>query len=508
MSHRLRHIALLLSLLLLVFGLSGGATAGQADPLGQDLDRILADPRLDGASAGLVVRDADTGESLYTRFGANRLLPASNAKLVTTATALEALGPDYRMRTDVLADGPRLGSVLRGNLYLRGTGDPTLLAKDYQAMAAKLAANGVRVVTGSLVADDTWFDDVRLGESWAWDDEPYYYSGQTSALTVSPDTDYDAGSIIVRVRPGEPGQPAKVEVDPPTDFVRIDNTAVTTGAGGISIDREHGTNVIRVRGTIAPGGAAVTQFIAVWHPTGLVASIFRKALADNGVTLVGPTEFRSTPANAQVLDTRESMPLRELVVPLLKLSNNMHAEILVKAAGRKASGVGSWPAGLAALRAKLPGLGINPNALRLVDGSGLSRMDVISPDQLVSLMTAARGKPWFGYWYDALPVAGKADRMVGGTLRNRMRGTPAAGNVHAKTGSMTGVTALSGYVTTADGRNLVFSFLQNNFVAGSPQPLEDAIAIRLASDRKGAARLEVASTADAPVLECGWTKSC
>ena len=510
MSQRLRHVALL-SLLLLVFGLpGGGATAEDAEPLGRDLDRILADQRLDGASAGLVVRDADTGESLYTRFGTNRLLPASNVKLITTATALEALGPDYRMRTDLLVDGPREGPVLDGDLYLRGTGDPTLLAEDYQTMAAKLAADGVRVVTGSLVADDTWFDDVRLGESWAWDDEPYYYSSQVSALTVSPDTDYDAGSIIVRVRPGEPGQPATVELDPPTDFVRVDNTAVTGGAGGISIDREHGTNVIRVRGSIPPDGAAVTQFIAVWHPTGLVASILRKALSDNGITVVGRTEVRATPASARIVDSRDSMPLRELVVPLLKQSNNVHSEILVKSAGRKESGVGSWDAGLRALRAELPGLGVDPTALRLVDGSGLSRKDVVSPDQLVSLLAAARAKPWFGAWYEALPVAGKADRLVGGTLRNRMRGTPAEGNVHAKTGSMTGVTALSGYVTTADGRHLVFSFLQNNFVASSPQSLEDAVAVRLAADRKGAAPLEITRVEerDAPDLECGWTKSC
>ena len=511
MRHRLRHVALLSLLLLLVFGVpGGGATAEDADPLGRDLDRILADQRLAGASAGLVVRDADTGESLYTRFGANRLLPASNAKLITTATALEALGPEYRMRTDLLADGPRYGPVLHGNLYLRGTGDPTLLAEHYRGMAAKLAADGVRVVTGSLVADDTWFDDVRLGESWAWDDEPYYYSAQVSALTVSPDTDYDAGSIIVRVRPAEPGRPAKVELDPPNDHVRIDNTAVTGGAGGISVDREHGTNVIRVRGSIAPGAAAVTQFIAVWHPTGLVASIMRKALADNGIALIGRTEFRATPPTARVVDSHESMPLRELIVPLLKQSNNVHSEILVKAAGRKEFGVGSWDAGLRALRAKLSGLGVNSSALRLVDGSGLSRMDVVSPDQLVSLMTAARAKPWFPAWYEALPVAGKADRMVGGTLRNRMRGTPAEGNVRAKTGSMTGVTALSGYVTTADGRHLVFAFVQNNFVAGSPQPLEDAVAVRLASDRKGGSPSEAlrVDEREAPELECGWTKSC
>ena len=498
----------------------GGAAAADSGGLAQDLDRLLADPRLAGASAGLVVRDVDSGDLLYSRTSAARLQPASNGKLLTSAAALEVLGPDYRFSTGVLTDGTRHGSTLTGDLYLRGTGDPTMLAADYSALAAAIAASGVRVVSGDLVADDTWFDPVRLGPGWAWDDEPYYYDAQVSALTIAPDTDYDAGSVIVRVRPGVAGGPAVVTVDPPTDYLTVDNRAGTGAAGSgtsIAADRDHGTNTVHVTGSIAADAAPDQEWVAVWNPTALVASVFRKALRDNGVRVVGGTEYRATPAGARELASHRSMPLRELLVPFLKLSNNMHADALVKAAGRAASGVGSWDAGTAALGDAVRGLGVDPGALRMVDGSGLSRMDNVAPDQLAALLVAARRRPWYADWYRALPIAGEPDRMVGGTLRNRMRGTPAAGNVHAKTGSMTGVTALSGYVTAANGQHLAFSLVQNNFVSAPPRDLEDAVAVRLAeyrgaADQPSGVRLpqQRATTAGdrRAVLECSWTKSC
>ncbi|WP_199438908.1 D-alanyl-D-alanine carboxypeptidase/D-alanyl-D-alanine endopeptidase [Umezawaea beigongshangensis] len=506
----------LIALVVLVLGLPGGGAAAQntADPLGADLDRLLVDPRLVGTSVGLVVRDADSGDLLYTRSSADRLVPASNAKLITTATALEVLGADHRFRTDVLASGTRRGHLVNGDLLLRGTGDPTPLAADYHDLAARVRASGVRVVAGDLVADDTWFDAVRLGTGWAWDDEPYYYNAEISALTVSPDTDYDAGTVIVRVLPGAaPGAPARVEVDPPNDHVRIVSTATTAASGGsVSVDRDRASTTIRVSGSLAVGSEPVTQYTAVADPTGLATSIFARALADNGVRVLGKVRRGVTPPDATTLASRESMTLGELLVPLLKFSNNGHSEILVKAAGRAVSGEGTWGAGLAALQAGLPGLGVDPAALRLVDGSGLSRMDVVSPDQIASLLIGARDEPWFGAWYEALPVAGDPDRTRGGTLRNRMRDTPAAGNVRAKTGSLTGVTSLAGYVTAADGRHLVFALILNNFVSSSPHDVEDAIAVRLASDRAGLGGVVLAPRPQADArsgdLECSWSKSC
>jgi D-alanyl-D-alanine carboxypeptidase/D-alanyl-D-alanine-endopeptidase (penicillin-binding protein 4) len=510
-----RPLALLASLSLVLGVSTGGATAVNADPLAADLDRILADPRLAGATAGLVVRDADTGDLVYNRSGATRFQPGSNAKLVTSATALELLGPDHRWNTDLSATAPVSGTELTGDLYLRGTGDPTMLAADYDDLAAKLAASGVRTVRGALVADDSWFDSVPLGTGWAWDDEPYYFSAQTSALTIAPDTDYDAGSVVVSVSPGLQGQPAQVRVDPPLQL-DIRNGATTGANDGVYVHRTHGTNVVQISGSLTPGSSPHYEYISVVDPTTLVAGLFRNALAAHGITVAGGTEFRSTPSDAQVLVSHQSMTLSQLLVPFLKLSNNMHAEVLIKSMGRKASGEGSWNAGLRALESKLSGLGADPLKMNLFDGSGLSRMDVLSPDLFVGILQSAKTKPWFPAWYAALPIAGQSDRMVGGTLRNRMGGTPAAGNVHAKTGSMTGVTALSGYVTTADGRNLVFSLLQNNFVSGVPRDIEDAVAVRLASNRAGQALPQAKARAvpqqskpDRKVdLECSWTKSC
>ena len=158
--------------------LAGPISAGPVgeDALWADLDEILADPRLDGAHVGVVVRDPVSGEVLYSRQARQRVTPASNAKLLTSAAALEALGPDHRFRTEVLAAGEQVGSVLRGDLYLRGTGDPTMLAADYDALAEQVADAGIRAVQGRLLADDSFFDDVPLGTGWMWDDEPYYYA--------------------------------------------------------------------------------------------------------------------------------------------------------------------------------------------------------------------------------------------------------------------------------------------------------------------------------------------
>nr|BFE83018.1 hypothetical protein GCM10020093_056190 [Planobispora longispora] len=194
--------------------------------------------------------------------------------------------------------------------------------------------------------------------------------------------------------------------------------------------------------------------------------------------VLGRTARGAAPSGAATVAERRSMPLGELLVPFMKLSNNMHAEILTKSIGREVSGAGTWSAGLAAITSfaqanRMP-------TLRMRDGSGLSRVDGLTPGGVTGMLLALRSQPWFDTWYGSLPVAGEADRMVGGTLRSRMRGTPAAGNVRAKTGSLTGVTSLSGYVTGADGEPLVFSIMINQYLSASPKDVEDKIAIRLA----------------------------
>ena len=340
-----------------------------------------------------------------------------------------------------------------------------------------------------------------------------------SALTISPDTDYDPGSVNVTVSPTAPGQPPTVVATPPNNYLTIVNTATTGAAGSATtdeVDRDEGDNVIRITGSIAADASPDVETMAVWDPTRFVASLFRADLAAHGVSVFGSTGYRAAPAKTTSLASRTSMPLSRLLTPFLKLSNNLHAETLVKAAGRKVSDQGSWPAGLAALDADLGSFGVNAKQLAMADGSGLSRQDYVSADQISSLLVGVRPEPWFSTWYDALPVAGVSDRMVGGTLRNRMGGTPAANNLHAKTGSMTGVSALSGYVTAANGEKLVFSMVENNFLPDSVTSIEDAVGVRLAEydgagDRSRVVRPQVAVTAvrdPRNSLECSWTRHC
>ncbi|MEU0398103.1 D-alanyl-D-alanine carboxypeptidase/D-alanyl-D-alanine-endopeptidase [Streptomyces sp. NPDC006208] len=497
---------------------SSPAGAGPSDSgLEGAIDKILADPRMDGATSGVVVADATTGERLYQRNGADRLMPASNTKLATSAAAMALLGPEHRYTTDVLTTGRRHGSTLVGDLYLRGSGDPTMLATDYDRLAADLAASGITRVTGRLVADDTFFDTQRLGRSWAADDESAYYSAQISALTVAPDTDYDAGTVVVEATPGErPGERPAVKLTPPTDHVRLDIRGTTVPAGQadtLTVERQHGTNTITISGNVPVGGDATKEWIAVWEPTGYAAAVFSDALAAHGVRIFGgPRLGLPTPPGARTLAAHRSMPLKELMLPFMKLSNNMHAEALTKTIGHKTSGRGTWAAGLAAVDSWLRKEGIATGTLRQVDGSGLSRMNLFPAEQLAALLLSVRDAPWFADWYASLPVACHPDRAVGGTLRSRMCNTPAALNARAKTGSLTGASALSGFVTDAAGRELVYSIVLNNHLASSVKSIEDAIVVTLASSRTARKTIVTApprtarTPAPAADLECAWQK--
>ncbi|MFI2613254.1 D-alanyl-D-alanine carboxypeptidase/D-alanyl-D-alanine-endopeptidase [Streptomyces sp. NPDC018584] len=518
-NHRMRHW-----IWPAVLGLAA-ATLSVSSPAGADADRsglpeaidtVLGDPRMEGGVASVVVADAASGDVLYRHRPSGRLMPASNTKLLTSAAAMELLGPGHRFTTDVLTDGERRGPVLRGDLYLRGTGDPTTLAEDYDRLAAKVAGSGVRRVSGRLIADDTRFDDHRVGDTWSADDESAYYAAQISALSVAPDTDYDTGTVIVEVTPGaKAGDKPRVGVTPKTDYVDIDLRASTVAAGGadtIAVERRHGQNTITVSGTVPVGGSATKEWVTVWEPTGYAAAVFRDALAAHGVRVSGPTRAGiATPEGARRLASHDSMELKDLLVPFMKLSNNMHAESLTKAMGHKATGrPGSWRDGIAAVNGYLKTAGVDPGKLRQVDGSGLSRKDNAAADQYIELLRAAKGEPWFADWYASLPVACGPGKAVGGTLRSRMCGTPAALNARAKTGTLTGASALSGYVTDKDGRELVFSIILNNHLAPSVKALEDAIVATLASStRDKAVPVMPRSTRVAERggdVECSWRK--
>ncbi|WP_079132042.1 D-alanyl-D-alanine carboxypeptidase/D-alanyl-D-alanine-endopeptidase [Streptomyces nanshensis] len=510
---RITAVAAGLFLVLGTGGAAGARTAPPAPPWQKAVDRALADKKLDGGTSGVVVGDASDGRVLYRHRAGTRLMPASNTKLLTSAAAMDVLGPGYRYTTDVLTRGARHGGTLDGDLYLRGTGDPTLLAKDYDALAADVADSGIEKVTGGLVADDTRFDTQRLGASWAADDESAYYSSQISALTVAPDEDYDAGTVLLTVTPGaKAGEKPTVKATPSNRYVDVDVTAKTVAEDGsdtLSVEREHGGNTITVSGGVPAGADPVQSWTSVWEPTGYAASVFADALREHGVRVEGDTESgKATPDGARRVARHTSMPLKKLNFPFLKLSNNNHAEVLTKTMGYETAGKGTWDAGLKAIDAFLEKSGVDTDAIRQVDGSGLSRMDNVSAGEFATLLQSVRKKPWFKQWHEALPVACASDRLTGGTLRDRMCDTPAEGNVHAKTGSLTGASALSGYVTDADGRELVFSIVLNNFLPESVKDVEDEIVVALASSGKDSKAGESGKRSGAPggALECSWTK--
>ncbi len=456
--------------------------------LKQKLDEILADNKLAGTVTGVSVRKAKTGEQIYSHNGNTRLRPASNMKLLTSAAALDTLGPDYRFTTEVWTDGSVKGKVLHGNLYLKGKGDPTLMEEDLRQFAAALQNQGIHKIKGKLVGDDTWYDDVRLSEDLNWSDEPYYTGAQVSALTLSPDSDFDAGTVIVEVTPSDQvGEPANIRLTPENDYITINNQTKMVAekeTKDISIIRQHGTNEIVIEGSMPLNGSPSKSWSSVWEPTGYALNVFKRILAEEGISFIGKTDigFHQTPKQAKRLAEKKSMPLKELLIPFMKLSNNGHGEMLTKEMGKVEHGEGSWDKGLQVTKSVAKELGVDTGTIQLRDGSGMSHKTYIPANSLSQLLYHAQEKPWFPVWEQSLPIAGISDRLVGGTLRNRMKEDPAKGNVKAKTGSLNSVSTLSGYVTAKDGEKLIFAVLINNYLGSSSgiTAIEDEIAITLA----------------------------
>ncbi|OIK10489.1 D-alanyl-D-alanine carboxypeptidase/D-alanyl-D-alanine-endopeptidase [Bacillus sp. MUM 13] len=463
------------------------ATQGQEE-LGRKISAILQDPHLNGALAGVSIRSAQTGKILYDRDGNTRLRPASNLKLLTAAAALETLGEQYVFQTEVLAEGPVINHFLHGNLYLKGKGDPTLLQKDFDELALKLRKGGIKTVSGNLIGDDSWFDRERYSFDLAWTDEQEYYGAQISALTASPDEDYDTGSVILKVSPAsETGKRAEITVSPQTNYVKVINHVRTSGHDAekeLKMVRKHGTNIITVEGTIPLGSSPDKQWSAVWEPTGYALDLFDQALKRQGIKLLGRIRTGKVPETATVKAVHSSMLLSELMVPFMKLSNNSHAEVLVKELGRVKKGEGSWKKGLETVRETAESWGLDTRAMQIRDGSGISQADLISANSISELLYKIQKKPWFPAYLHALPTAGANGRMDGGTLRKRMKNTAAAGKVFAKTGTISSCSTLSGYATAKNGETYIFSVLINNFIEEDGiQKIQDDIAVVLASEK-------------------------
>ena len=455
--------------------------------LRREVGRLMTDPSVTASTAhvGVVVADASTRTPVYVRYANTPLAPASTQKTFTAAAAMYTLGSGYRWRTDVYAPSAPNGGVV-SRLYLKGSGDPTLLERDLTSLASSLRAKGVTRVTGDVVGDASAFDEVRYNPYWSTSYASSYYAAQVSALTLAPDTDYDAGTVIVTATPGTSTASApRLTVTPASaaSHVRLVNRSRTSATGSattISVARTAGTNTLTVTGQVPLEHSAAKKWVTVDDPALMTARALRARLVAAGIRVDGTAVRGRTPVGQALLARHASMTLGQLLVPFLKLSNNGHAEAITKTLGARSGRPGSWADGTKALRDYAARIGIPIAGLRFVDGSGLARADRLTPNQLASLLDKVQRTSWWPAFRAALPVAG-ADpvRWTGGTLASRMRGTAAAGNLRAKNGSLTGVTSLAGYVTGADGRRYVF-VMMSNYSATSPRPVEDRLGVLLA----------------------------
>jgi D-alanyl-D-alanine carboxypeptidase/D-alanyl-D-alanine-endopeptidase (penicillin-binding protein 4) len=479
--------AALLAGLTLLAGSVPAAPRRAAPSLKRALDGVLERRSLASAHVALAVRDLASGEVLYGRNADKSVVPASVLKLVTAAAALDAYGPDARVRTTLEAAGPvAADGTLRGDLYLVGRGDPNLSGRfadgrviaPFEALGEALWATGLRRVEGRIVGHDGLFvGNDRRGQGWAWDDLVWWYGAEVSALS------FNDNCADLRIAPGaRPGDALVVERDPVSAYYSVESMA-TTSAGGTRDDlvlvRELGSSRIRLSGTYPVGAGADLLHVALEDPARYAATVLAEVLAARGIAVTGGASASAEPlpAGTRVLVARDSAPLSLLIQPVNKKSQNLHAELLLRLLGLKARGEGSAKAGLEAEAEFLKRLGISTASWALFDGSGLSRSNLVTAAGLVSLLAAMDKHPYGQAYRESLPIAG-----VDGSLSHRMARTAARGRVFAKTGGLSGVSSLAGYVDSRSGRRLAFAAFVN-LHAGRPGEAADAlndVAVRLA----------------------------
>jgi serine-type D-Ala-D-Ala carboxypeptidase/endopeptidase (penicillin-binding protein 4) len=412
-----------------------GRIAPARSPLGAlrfSIDSLVNDPMFANAQIGLLIVNPRTGDTLYSRNAGKLFMPASNQKILTGAVALHQLGPNYRFRTVIGKRGELRDGVLNGDLIVVGRGDPTISDRmkgnaytAMQAIADSIAARGIRRISGKLRPGGNVFPDSIYGYGWEYDD-------LTSSGTPIDELLFNEGQVrhIRRTARG--------------DTIEYIGTRNPTLAYLAALD-----TAFRARGVVAGG------------------------ITDSIASVTEPLD------TVYVFD---SPPLREILPPFLKPSQNQIGEILLKTLGLERTGVGIADSGAAVVTRQLREWGVDSSGVYVYDGSGLSRHNLVSPETIMKILLAMQRDTAFQVFYDALPIAG-----VDGTIRTRMVGTPAANNLRAKTGTIEFVRSLSGYVTNADNDRLAFSFLSNHFIVPVSQisRVQDAVGVLLARYRSG-----------------------
>ncbi|MGH9518219.1 MAG: D-alanyl-D-alanine carboxypeptidase/D-alanyl-D-alanine endopeptidase [Terriglobales bacterium] len=478
---------MLRTLLLPVFSLLLIVPAHSAAPSGRGalarrMDRILATPQLNHGFWGVYVYSLTRRRVLYNHDGDHWFTPASNAKLFTLAAALQLLGPDFRFHTVLHASAaPDANGVIAGDLVIEGVGDPSFGCRPYpyrpdpeppalpcdpmlapRELARRLQARGVTRITGNIIGDASYFRYIPYPPGWSIGDRIWDYGAPVSALTLNDNTRY------LTISPTAAGSPAQLRFDPALTppGESLETSILTTSAGGktdLRIRLDPATNAPILEGTIAADGKPLLETLAVRQPALYAAALLRSVLQAAGIEVDGTARARLVPAvNAMPgydLTTWDSPPLAQILQATAKVSQNLEAELMLRVLGklRGDTSLDELEAGRAVRREFLHNAGLDAGDADLVDGSGLARTDLVTPAGMVRLLRYMDARPDAATWRDLLPIAGED-----GTLDHRFRGTAAAGRLRAKTGSLSHVNSLSGYVTTSRGERLAFSLLSNN----------------------------------------------
>ena len=422
--------------------------------------------------ATLTIRDRANGHLLYAYRGDHLMRTASNMKIISGAAALAVLGKDYQFQTHIYTDGTLQDGTLNGNIYIKGSGDPTLGEETFQQFAQILLENNIRTIKGQLLGDDTLFSGDTLPPGVDDEGETHYYGARVSAISMSPNSDYDASTIIVTASPGEIGQKPAFEVIPHLCGMQITNEAVTVAEGEentLEIRRLNNTDKIVITGNL-PQNDSAKVWVSLQHPTKNTLQLFKVICEQAGIVFFyeDAIDVGVVPDNAELLYTYGGSTVGEIFSIFMKLSNNSIADIFIKLMGKQQYGIGDYESGIRVLKEYLQSHHIEIENWRFADGSGLSHKIRVHSNGLSELLYKLQKEPYFDLFYDALPVAGNPDRLIGGTLKERFTELKFENRIIAKTGYIHEVNTLSGYLIGDSGREYIFSLLLEGREEGIP----------------------------------------
>lgn len=460
----------------------------------KETDRIINQKFLENAIWGIHIQSVKNGEVIYSHQSKKNMIPASNMKIFTSVFALDKLGPDFQYTTAVYLHGTfDSDTSFTGNVILKGMGDPTISGRYFdnkvtripEDWADSLAARKIRVIHGKIIGDDNFFGDDALGKHWEWDEESYWYSAQVSGLS------FNDNCVNWYVTPTRVGDRAKIQLVPGTNYVTIENhiTTVATASESEEIEfiRGRRSNLIKATGKIAVNADTHVGYVTVENPTLYTATVMTEILNKKGIHVDNEAvdidslpfyTYHDSDSTVIRVASYESPKLEEILKVVNKRSQNLFAEQLLRTVAAVVDSNGTGQHALKLEKEFLKQIGINPVTMCVMDGSGYSRTNLVTPESIVAMLKYIRQHRYWKIFYESLPKAG-----IERTLNHRMKNTPAEGNVRAKTGTMDNVSTISGFVKTADNEEMVFSILCNNFSVDhlEVQKVQDSILVKLAS---------------------------